>query len=80
MIEITLYHTSACHLCDKAKELLWPILSSGSEYRLIEVDIADSDALIEAFGLRIPVLTCKGHQLNWPFDSQQILEFLTPNL
>ncbi|RWW90247.1 hypothetical protein BHE74_00000594 [Ensete ventricosum] len=38
------------------------------------VDIADSQALFEAYGLRIPVLrrVDTGAELGWPFDTEQV--------
>ena len=42
------------------------------------VDIADSQALFEAYGLRIPVLrrVDTGAELGWPFDTEQVVSFL----
>jgi Glutaredoxin-like domain (DUF836) len=77
MVEsLRLYHTSGCHLCEKAKDLLWPLLS---DYPMIitECDIAESDALIEIYGTRIPVLRSEaGAELAWPFDTADLVNFL----
>ncbi len=42
------------------------------------VDIAESEALFDAYGLRIPVLRRidTGEELRWPFDAEQIVAFL----
>lgn len=74
---LTLYMTSGCHLCEQAEELLWPLLDEFS-LRLAQVDIADSDELLERYGVRIPVLLClrSGAELAWPFDQQQARQFL----
>jgi hypothetical protein len=71
--ELLLYTTSGCHLCEKAKTALWPVLSL-YELRLREVDIAESDALIERYGMRIPVvaLADRPGELDWPFTSEQV--------
>ena len=52
MIEITLYHTTACHLCELAQQLIEGV--QGVIVHLI--DIAEDAALVEAYGVRIPVL------------------------
>jgi hypothetical protein len=75
-----LYGTSACHLCDEAKALFLAVVPA--EIALLqEVDISASDALVELYGVRIPVLsglTASGEQreLGWPFDEVQLGEFV----
>lgn len=74
---ITLYSTLGCHLCEQAKELAWPVLSY-HQLKLIEVDIANDDTLMEKFALTIPVLEKEGgQQLNWPFDQDQLHQWLS---
>lgn len=69
---ITLYGTSACHLCEIAEEML-----VGTGVAFHKVDIADSDALFERYGVTIPVLQRDdGKELNWPFSEQMLAEFL----
>lgn len=77
MPEITLYTTLGCHLCEDAKSLAWPVLEHFS-YRLIEVEIADDDDLVEAYGIRIPVFKRAdvAADLGWPFDQQQLADYL----
>lgn len=77
-MQVVFYGTSACHLCEQAKELLWPLLTEFN-LRLQEVDIADSDRLLEQYSLQIPVLklTTKHDELVWPFDSIQLRNFLS---
>jgi hypothetical protein len=74
---VYLYSTVGCHLCEKAKALLWPVLAYHG-FRLQERDIAEDDALIESHGFRIPVLVAEdlSIELNWPFDEQQASDFL----
>ena len=70
-----LYHTDGCHLCDQAMALL---TQCQIDYQL--VDIVFDQNLVTLFGTRIPVLeNDKGQYLNWPFDSQHIEEFFSPN-
>lgn len=74
---IYLYSTPGCHLCELAKEVIFPLLNNYS-LSLQEIDIAESDDLIERYGVRIPVLKSPRHldELGWPFDSQQAANFL----
>lgn len=77
MQPIYLYSTPGCHLCEIAREIISPLLN---HYALCleEIDIAESDELIERYGVRIPVLKSPHHidELGWPFDSTQASSFL----
>lgn len=77
MQSIYLYSTPGCHLCELAREIVSPLLNNYSLY-LEEIDIAESDKLIERYGVRIPVLKSPHHidELGWPFDSDQAARFL----
>ena len=77
MQAIYLYSTPGCHLCELASEIISPLLSHYA-LRLEEIDIAESDELIERYGVRIPVLKSPHHieELGWPFDSAQASSFL----
>ncbi len=71
---LTLFGTSACHLCELAEDLL---LQAGVEFTT--VDISESDALFERYGITIPVLRREdGAELNWPFDETALAAFLAP--
>lgn len=72
-----LYSTLGCHLCEKAKTILWPLLAH-YQCRLSEIDVATSDELIEKYGMRIPVLACinSSRELSWPFTLQEADGFL----
>ncbi len=72
-MEIRLYGTKHCHLCDEAEAILRKI---GIE--AVYVDIADDDMLIEKYGVRIPVLqrVDTGAELGWPFDTAAVSNFL----
>jgi len=76
MNSIVLYSTLDCHLCEQALALIEPMLSA--DLVLTVVDISDSDALIERYGVRIPVIvrTDTGTELGWPFDDACLLRFL----
>lgn len=72
-----LYTTLGCHLCEDAKTLAWPVLQHFG-YRLVEVEIADDDKLVERYGIRIPVVQREDTQqeLGWPFSQEQLAEML----
>lgn len=72
------YTTLGCHLCDVAKALYQSTLNP-QYFDVREVEIADSDALIEQYGTRIPVLRNPrdNSELGWPFDQQDLIRFLS---
>ncbi len=75
LVQLNLYTTSNCHLCEQAAELL----SSQKNIAITTIEIADSDELISLYGTRIPVLqkqTSPFDELNWPFSQQDILHFI----
>lgn len=74
---LILYSTPACHLCETALALVSPITVEKGII-IEEVDISDSDALIELYGVLIPVFKFKDskNELGWPFSEQQFREFL----
>mgnify|MGYP000038249874 CR=1 FL=1 len=77
MIEFILYSTTGCHLCEKAVEVLQVALQ-GQSCMLEEVDIANDDALLEQYGVRIPVLKNpkSGKEIGWPFEPEDVLVLL----
>lgn len=81
MKTVFLYSTSGCHLCDLAWDLLAPLITQ-LPLRLEEIDIAESDELIERYGVRIPVLKFEegSEELGWPFDAHQAWNFLQAHL
>lgn len=72
-----LYYTLGCHLCDDAEAAIQPV-ARYLQHTWHKVDIADDDALIERYGIRIPVLlhVKSGAELGWPFDSDTVLAFM----
>lgn len=78
-IELILYSTVGCHLCEQAEQIITPILKPGT-HTLDIVDISDSDELMAAYGVRIPVLYRRDTQeeIGWPFTSDDILRLITP--
>lgn len=71
-----LYSTAGCHLCEQAEALLQPFLCAGLLHLQV-VEICHDDALVERYGIRIPVLggyDAKGQwqEIGWPFDTARI--------
>ena len=76
-MNVTLYTTLGCHLCEEALQLLQQVQQAGTELQVSEVEIADSDELIERYGIRIPVVADEsGGELGWPFDLAGLQTFL----
>lgn len=81
---LILYSTGACHLCEQAENLLaqlvWPVPL------VVEVvDISESDALMQRYGPRIPVLAVyregdaaglASTELDWPFGVDAVVQAL----
>lgn len=91
-----LYSTEACHLCNEAMHLLndlhqqmlllakkqgYPVSQAGI-FSIKLLDIANDEALVEAYGKRIPVLIFSptAEELAWPFDIQEAYQFILPKL
>ncbi len=68
MTFLKLFTTSGCHLCENAELLLAAV--AGRKLLWQAVEIANSDELIEHYGLLIPVVQepRSGAELPWPFD------------
>ncbi|MBZ4193000.1 MAG: glutaredoxin family protein [Candidatus Contendobacter sp.] len=63
---LALYTTSGCHLCEQAEALLGQVGLAFSR-----VEIADDAALLERYGVRIPVVRRldTGQELDWPIEA-----------
>ncbi len=74
---LTLYGTSACHLCELAEELLTDLQQRGADFSVTKVDIAEDDALMEQYGIVIPVVRrSNGTELGWPFSAEDLMRWL----
>ncbi len=77
MMQLTLYTTAGCHLCELAKAMLIR-LQTEPIYSVDEIEIGDDDNLVEQYGIRIPVILFPDNStLNWPFTEQDIVEKLS---
>jgi hypothetical protein len=78
-IVLRLYTTLGCHLCEQALAIVQPLLGLERQVFVLEaVEIADSEALIRLYGVKIPVFARAdtGKELAWPFDAEQARVFL----
>ena len=75
-MRLTLYQRDDCHLCDLALGLLAEARAPEFESVFIEGDAA----LEQRYGIRVPVLRDEtgGVELEWPFDTGKLREFLGP--
>ncbi len=72
-VKLILYGTTFCHLCEEAEALLQAI-----GVKAEHIDIAEDDALLEKYGVRIPVVKREdtGVELGWPFDEAAVRRFI----
>lgn len=71
-MELVLYTTEGCHLCEDAHELLLSV-ADRQPLQLQLQEIGDDDELVARYGIRIPVvLFPDGSELGWPFTEEQL--------
>jgi len=72
-VKFVLYGTTFCHLCEQAEAVLQAV-GIAAEH----IDIAEDDALLEKYGVRIPVVKREdtGAELGWPFDEAAVRRFI----
>lgn len=77
MARLLLYTSVGCHLCEQAEAVIEPWLQPYG-LQLAAVEIADSDELVERYGIRIPVVRLEGveRDLGWPFDTAALRRYL----
>lgn len=62
-MRLTIYSKPGCHLCDEMKSAVRRVLSKRTDEPAIsvdEIDISGDPALIDRYGLEIPVLLIDG--------------------
>jgi len=76
MREIKLYTTSGCHLCEQAEEMFLYCLKENIDFKndlsLSQVEISLDEALMDHYGVRIPVLGFNEKELAWPFALNEL--------
>lgn len=77
---IVLYTGPNCHLCEQAKDMLYPLLAT-YDLELQLVDISQSDDLKQQYGTLIPVVQLPdGNEKNWPFTQAQVSRMIEASL
>ncbi|MCX4187234.1 glutaredoxin family protein [Methylophaga sp. OBS4] len=72
-MQLILFTTAGCHLCELAFELLQDVGQS-QPIDIKTVEIGDDDDLVAQYGVLIPVVRFPdGDELNWPFSDQDIV-------
>ncbi|HEY5716098.1 MAG TPA: glutaredoxin family protein [Psychromonas sp.] len=67
-----LYFTDGCHLCDDAEKIL-----KQTTVFYTKVDIINDQRLVDLYGCSIPVVANEhGDTINWPFNLQQLNDFI----
>ena len=65
-MRLTIYSKPGCHLCDEMKSLVHRVIAEQSSDRAIaleEIDISSDSALLDRYGLEIPVLFIDGKKV-----------------
>ncbi|PHS14467.1 MAG: thioredoxin family protein [Kangiella sp.] len=77
---INLMTTLGCHLCDEALQIFNDLLAENpalfKRFEIHLVEIADSEHLIESYGIRIPVLQYDEQELAWIFSMDDLSQWL----
>ncbi|EOD6259748.1 glutaredoxin family protein [Vibrio parahaemolyticus] len=73
---LTLYSTEGCHLCEMAFALVSQV---GLAEQTDIIDIAFDDELFSRYGVTIPILKYQDSELNWPFDLDELKNWLENN-
>lgn len=73
---LVLLTTEGCHLCEQALAVVQRA-APGMQVSLL--DIATDDALIDAYGERIPVLRRGEVEIDWPFGLLDVRALVSGN-
>jgi len=78
-MELQLFGTSGCHLCEQAEEIVNACVASMPELLINLIDIAEQVQWQPQYAVRIPVLRhpASGKELGWPFDDASVMAFMT---
>ncbi|MDO9205154.1 glutaredoxin family protein [Methylotenera sp.] len=73
MIQLQLYSTSHCHLCEEAENIL-EIIGKQHDISWTTIEITEDANLYEKYSLIIPVVKRKNYntELVWPFSINEI--------
>ena len=73
---VQLFTTLGCHLCEQAHEQLLSLTDGGMDLSIELVEIADSEDLMERYGITIRVIRTDDREISWPFSVDALRAFL----
>ena len=62
-MRLVIYSKIDCHLCDEMKTIVRRVTGCRADVTVEEIDIAGDRALMDLYGLEIPVLTLDGRKI-----------------
>lgn len=75
MIQLSIYTTMGCHLCTQLEALVTAL--ANQKVWLHHIEISEDDALVERYGVRIPVLMdVDGNELDRGFELERLSAWL----
>ncbi|MGB2832802.1 MAG: glutaredoxin family protein [Methylotenera sp.] len=76
-LQLLLYTTSHCHLCEQAESMLCA-LSTQVDLDLTRIEIAEDEVLLTLYGTKIPVIKRQDNnlELGWPFAAVELKSFI----
>lgn len=75
MIQLSLYTTLGCHLCTQLEGLVAAL--ANQKVWLHHIEISEDDALVDRYGVRIPVLVdSEGNELDRGFELERLSAWL----
>lgn len=76
MMELVLFTTEGCHLCEDAHELLLSVADRQPLHLHLQ-EIGDDDELVARYGIRIPVVRFPDNtELGWPFSEDELEQLI----
>lgn len=79
-MQLSLFTTAGCHLCEQAAALLTPI-TEDVPLDITAVEIGDDETLVARYGIRIPVVQFEdGEELDWPFDEHTLRQTIASKI
>jgi len=75
MKTLVLYSRENCHLCDRLLAAVAPVIADRATLEIVDID--SDPALIERYGLRIPILVGGDRELSgFPLDTAVLERYL----
>jgi thioredoxin-like negative regulator of GroEL len=75
MKSLVLFSREDCDHCDRLAEALSPLIAGRAKLEVVDID--DDPALVERYGLRIPVLVGGNNELSgFPLDVDRVERYL----